>query len=581
MSAARATLVAAMLAGATGPAIAEVCAVAVDGDDAKAALGAAPFATATAAVEARTVDGGWRCDEVRLAPGVYRQNLMIGRGGRDAEHPLVIAPADDRLGSVTIDGQLDTIDPRRGLQAAVAIYDAAFVTIRRLVVRNNAGAYCNAAAFPTPAGPPSDSYCNVAGIYVADDQRVPGGAGPHHVVLDGNHVTGVDRARLAVTRPGRSGAIFVAIPIAVVSFRDGLGVDGAPAPAEATHHVQLIDNVVDHCDTNADDNTVPAILVGGDVHDVLVARNQVAHIRPTAALLGSGIEIRGERAEGDAADPLRRARQVVIRDNHVRDVDIGVFVQSATDALIERNRIDDTDIGLQVMTEGPEGRTRPAGRAQRIWIRDNVFRGTKSWAVQMGMQDLGPRGYSPVDDIYVTSNTIVARHAMPDPPFDRYAVVLYTGIGGASALRGNLIFADYPHGGPNYLLRRDAPWLDLSTGVVLPLAIAVEDNLWFARGTPRTGLFTSATVPALVVTRETFARFQRWGDGRGRFVEPGLADDAGHLAPGSPAIDAGTAARVPPWATRFGEYDDGVELDCDGGPRVRGAGIDVGACEAP
>ena len=67
MSAARAALVAAMLAGATGPAIAEVCAVATDGDDAKAALGAAPFATATAAVEARTADGGWRCDEVRLA----------------------------------------------------------------------------------------------------------------------------------------------------------------------------------------------------------------------------------------------------------------------------------------------------------------------------------------------------------------------------------------------------------------------------------------------------------------------------------------------------------------------------------
>jgi len=92
VSAARAALVAAMLAGATGPAIAEVCAVATDGDDAKAALGAAPFATATAAVEARTADGGWRCDEVRLAPGVYRQNLMVGRGGRDDARAQVNFP---------------------------------------------------------------------------------------------------------------------------------------------------------------------------------------------------------------------------------------------------------------------------------------------------------------------------------------------------------------------------------------------------------------------------------------------------------------------------------------------------------
>jgi len=541
---------------------------------------------------------GTPCTEIRLKAGTYDEHVIVTRQGADESERLVITSDNAAIPATISPTTRNAAMPR---QAAIAFYDAAFVTLRNVVITNNIDAYCT--GISGAAAPVSSSYCNSAGIDIRNASsfnNVGSGASSHHIIITGNEIRDVRRASMRTTvdavthNPdfvcGAASSTCVrrydALPVSVYSDRDGLNANGAPDASEATNHIQILNNSIHDCDGSSDVNSVNTIDVYQNVAHVLVAGNTIDDVISASSYPGAGgaIGVGGIDPVGSASDAYQRARNVVVRDNHVTDAGIGVFVQSATNILIERNLVERVAIGMQVVTEGTAGRTYSAGRADRIWIRDNRIFEAQGWGIDLGALSIDcATGYSPVQNVYVTNNTIKTS-LLTTGVLATFGVIVRAGVDGDSQLLNNVIQSEFPSGSLYDSLLRTEEQEVICSGVpfTMPYTVTLDYNLWFAMSTARTNLFVAFSLPTYAPTYQTFGDYQVWGDANGKNIDPMLASNGQVTSSSSPAVNAGTNSRTPSWASTFGDYDTGIETDCLGQSRTMARGvnvIDMGACE--
>lgn len=541
----------------------------------------APLATIQYALDSATP----QCTTIKLMAGTFAEHVKVTRDA--TSDPLVIESDKPATPAVIAPNTIDTTTPR---QAAVGFYDAAYVTLRNVVITNNIDAYCTAV-------PVSSSYCNSAGIDIRNLVTAGGvgsGASSHHITIEHNEIRDVNRPSLKTddTNTICSSGVdckrrYDALPIAIYSDRDGLDGTGARDDSEATHHIQIIDNDIHDCDGSSDVNTLSALVIYQNVEHVLVKDNQFDDLMSTSIYEGAGgaIGLGGTWATGSASDPFQRARHVVVRDNQITDTPMGVFIQGATDVLVERNLIEDNLRGVQIVTEGPTARDHAYGRASRIWIRDNRVVDAARFGIDVGALSIACNGYSQVEDVYVTNNTVLM--TPPTSGVMTFGIIARTGIGGDSVFVNNLIELTRPSpSNYDFLFRRDeATTITGCPGgsVTLPFTVTFDYDLWYTT-TGAYQPFISYALPSYSPTFESFATYQGWGDANGSFTAPQLTTGAQPVNASSPAVDTGTLARSPSsWTPDFGYYDTTGETDCIGNPRVVGhhgaTQIDRGACE--
>ncbi|MEQ1729094.1 MAG: right-handed parallel beta-helix repeat-containing protein [Vicinamibacterales bacterium] len=565
------------------------------------------------------------CNPITLLDGVYNERIVIAKVHAPSSTPLVINAdhpfnSEDPEVGAFIDTGPAAPNPYMPRQAAIAIYDSSHVTIRGLHVSDDANQYCPVVSTA------SNSRCHNAGIDIRNLNQT-NTPGPHHITIEGNEIFNVRAATVPSVKV--SGALrdcfpsdpvpqapsyeitdatcarrYDATPLDIYSDRDDA--------SESTHHIVIRTNVIHNCDTNSDINGDPVIAVSRNVEHVLIEGNTIREIYATALEAGTpAITVRGEAdnamgvlALTDDLARAARARMVVIRDNFFYDIrGPALYVQSANTVLFERNEVHKTRDGVQVATETqPVGTPRPDSRGRHVWVRNNLFKDVEQFVVELGA--VVPT-YFPVDNIYVTNNTIANGPATSS--ILRYRIVLHQGIGGVSKLANNLVQLDWGMSSclPG-MVNLACDWFVLrDTSLSNPMAMVIDHNLWFVKAYPGFAALTwfcdlaAPTVadPSPSITCLPFAAgvanpsFQANGfDLHGHATDPLLASGYAPTA-ASPARNGGQTL-APEWAATPGVFGDYAavsveagypasfpELDILGAARTLGSAPDIGMRE--
>ena len=352
----------------------------------------------------------------------------------------------------------------------------------------------------------------------------------------------------------------------------------------SAHHIDLVNNQIHHIATLAevDDDLAGAdahgIAVYGSaeepIHDLLIEGNELHDLT-----LGSseglvvngnvdGFTVRGNRIhaldniaidiigfEETGPNPdLDQARNGVISDNLVYNVSSfgnpaygddysagGIYVDGGRDITIERNTIYDTDIGIELASEH-------AGRSTSgITVRNNLLYNNRLTGLAMGGYD---RERGSTEDCIVVNNTLYHNDGLQDGngelliQFDTRNNVIANNIFFAND-QGWLIANDYSENEGN------------TVDYNLYFSPIGDDSEWLWREEAYQGFATYAAATG----NDAHSLFTDPG-----FVDPELPDF--HLSTGSAAVDAGAAL-----------FQVGA-TDMDGGERLQGDGVDIGADEA-
>lgn len=556
------------------------CFVSTTGTDDAIGSATAPFATVKRALTARRPgERPYACTEIKMFGGTYAERIAITRSGT-ASRPLILTSVPGNM-AVTIDVTNAPADPSPpGLrQYAIGIYDAGYVEVSNLRVTGKAAGAC-------PIANKTDVLCELHALELRDNSNATDGPTFHHVTISDVEIFGVESAH---------DTNFPSVPLIVYNARDGFKPGtGTYDPDEVAHHIEIRRNYIHDCDTNSHSMLTDAVVLHRNIEDLLFENNTVEHMKarnPLALcdsahdeLCGDAFGMSGISTQGEvqsSTGPYDRPRRIVIRNNTFSDLDSnGVFVQAGHRTLIERNRIDHVLLhGVQVVTERVEAQADPFLRAQQIWIRDNLILDYLGTGVDLGMLPgvLSPTTYAPVQDVYVTNNTIQTTNTIGGRT-DRYGIMLHQGVLGDSAIYNNVVEVtlDPAHAYPgigHHLLYRQAKgaW---------PVQVKVDYNLWNA-ATPSgsTGneycVWTYAPVPdGGTFACQAFSSLAALGwEVNGIEADPKMTS-AYRLNAGSPAIDAGRAAWAPAWAD-FGTYA-GSELDGFGEARLTNGRVDIG-----
>jgi len=220
----------------------------------------------------------------------------------------------------------------------------------------------------------------------------------------------------------------------------------------------------------------------------------------------------------------------------------GIYVDGGRDIVIENNVITESDLGIEV---GAENR---GIVASGIVVRDNVVYANEKAGIALG-------GYAAATGRVMNSrflNNTCYRNDTLGTGFGE----LWIQYAEDNQILNNIFYST----AQNRLLTSDAG----NVGNTL------DHNLWYTDAGAGAGEF--------VWNGTSYGGFAAYRSGTGQdssslfadplFVDPTLADL--HLAPGSPAINAGDPAFVPAAG----------EVDLDGAPRVNGPRVDIGADEA-
>jgi hypothetical protein len=161
---------------------------------------------------------------------------------------------------------------------------------------------------------------------------------PHHVTIENNEITNVSSATLLTSNvsgsykkcptldPSPSVKClnqFDALPVVVMSFRNGVDQNGAADPSESTSNVIIRGNLIRDSHVSSDVNNVGAINILTNVVDLLIEGNQVDNLAPRDPALSpnASIEMTGVQVSGDnfntkynrLINDAARPRRVVIR----------------------------------------------------------------------------------------------------------------------------------------------------------------------------------------------------------------------------------------------------------------------------
>ncbi|HEV7731104.1 MAG TPA: right-handed parallel beta-helix repeat-containing protein [Candidatus Binatia bacterium] len=283
-----------------------------------------------------------------------------------------------------------------------------------------------------------------------------------------------------------------------------------------------------------------ALTLNGNVDGFAVTNNVVRDVD------NIGIDMIGGETDIQP-DPTKVARNGVVRGNTVTRARSsygggfagGIYVDGGRDITIEHNVVTESDLGMEIGAENGGTVTRD------IVVRDNVLYANEKACLVFG-------GYAPstgrVRDSVFSNNTCWGNDTL-GAGFGE----LWIQYAEDNVIRNNVFHAT------------SAGLLLLSEGG--NVGNLLSHNLWFTTGAPRfvwngddygsLGAYQAAT------GQDVGALFAN-----PLLVDPGNGDV--HLAPGSPARDAGDPAFVPAPG----------ETDVDGAARVNGPRVDIGADEA-
>ncbi|MEO8350761.1 MAG: choice-of-anchor Q domain-containing protein, partial [Chthoniobacteraceae bacterium] len=324
----------------------------------------------------------------------------------------------------------------------------------------------------------------------------------------------------------------------------GIVIYGTSAAHPITR-VIIDGNEVHHCKLGNSET----IALNGNVTDFEVTRN-VVHDNNNLGIVFIGFE-------GSCPDPAQdQARNGVCRENIVSNISSfgnpaygreysagGIYVDGGARILIERNVSCRNDIGIELASEH-------AGRVTSgVIVRDNLIYENKIGGLFMGGYDT-QRGAT--EDCAITNNTFVGNDTKKFGNGEIYLQHFVTGV----QVTQNIVLA-----GTQSLL--------IGNPTTTNSGNVFDYNLYFA---PDGG-----NDSAWQWLKNNARGFTAWRAASGQdehsiFDDPLLVDPSGgnfHLAPNSPAIDAGDPAFVP----------DIDESDIDGDPRPRGPRVDLGADE--
>jgi cysteine-rich repeat protein len=285
-----------------------------------------------------------------------------------------------------------------------------------------------------------------------------------------------------------------------------------------------------------------ALTLNGNVSDFAVTNNIVRDVN------NIGIDFIGGETDIQP-DATKVARDGVCRGNQVHRANAsygggfaaGIYVDGGRDIVIENNVVSGSDLGIEVGAENPGTVT------TGIIVRNNVLYGNEKVGIVFG-------GFAAsvgrVRDCRFLNNSLFGNDTLGEGLGE-----LWIQYAENNEIRNNIFYGT----DQNVLLYSDAGNL----GNVL------DYNLWYLDAGSSAAVFEwNGTV------YEGFAAY-RAGTGQDAtspFGDPLYASTPGtdfHIAVGSPAINAGDPAFVP----------DPGELDLDGGTRVNGPRVDIGADE--
>jgi cysteine-rich repeat protein len=285
-----------------------------------------------------------------------------------------------------------------------------------------------------------------------------------------------------------------------------------------------------------------ALTLNGNVTDFAVTNNVVRDVN------NIGIDLIGGETDINP-DPTKVARNGVVRGNLVVRAREqgggyagGIYVDGGRDLVIENNVVTGSDLGIEVGAEN-------AGvLASNVRVRNNVLYANEKAGLVFGGFSAG---VGRVVDSSFTNNTLALNDTLGTGTGE-----LWIQYAEGNLVSGNVVVA----GAQARLVTSEAGSIDN----------ALDYNVYFAPGPAAAAEFVwNGTAYAGLAAFQAGTAL----DTHSRFADPGLADaGAGdvHLAPGSPAIDAGDPAFVPAAG----------EVDVDGGARLNGARVDCGADES-
>ena len=321
--------------------------------------------------------------------------------------------------------------------------------------------------------------------------------------------------------------------------RNAMGITVFATEPTAISDLVIDGNEVYDCDPAPSE----ALTLNGNVDGFTVTNNVVRDVN------NIGIDaIGGERdIQPDqnlvARNGVMRGNQVIrARSSYGGGFAGGIYIDGGRAIVVENNLVTESDLGLEVGSEN-------AGVvASAVTVRNNLLIANEKAGLVFG-------GYAAsvgrVRDSRFTGNTCYHNDTL-GAGFGE----LWIQYAENNVVENNLFYAT----AQNLLLQSDAG----NTGNT------IDYNLWFADA--------GAAAARFVWNGTEYAGFAAYRAATGQdahslFADPGLANPGGgdfHLSGSSPAIDAGDPAFVA----------DPGETDLDGGARVLGPRVDIGADEA-
>jgi Right handed beta helix region len=529
---------------------------------------------------ARAVDGSSAPigpgDTVLIKPGVYRERVLISRGGT-ADRPIVVAGAGPGEAVIDASLQLNGWTPYTGSiyrahspgpVTAVVLDDEPLVPATSLpglvegqwyfdAASGDLYLWCPGGADPTP---------RTVGV-VADDEYADAvrlnDAG--HVTLFGLTVRFAGGHGISVLGDG------VRIESCRLAFNGKSGVNLFSYGQTQSRGGQVVGNEIDH---NVMRNWPRGRYKwGGWAAGVGSNGTGGAQYERNVVYRNNGEGLLAYSGPGGT----------VIRDNVVFDNwSVNIYVDNQPNARIERNFSfsqlpDPRDLVNNGDPEPGDGRClrrlRPEGimtadekygigaTLRNVLIANNVVLGCRR-----GITHYGEEAGSGLKQIQVVHNTVI----VPDEVDPREGPVAgisipYSATNDGSLYRDNAVFATNPD---TYLLFGDPP-----PGAEPFLGLALDHNLWYHVGRTAAFHWGPGSGSSHDYTLEQWQRLAGRPHGAGDvWADPAFVDarsydprDKRPKDPGSPLVDRGV--------------DAGVETDYTGAHRPMGAGYDIGALE--